>query len=524
MAAQFCESKKQPSILDETDVALTKDLVINGLHSLIHLHPVFSAYENLFNQTALDLKLSVECKPVNVNQNISEFLLHLSPCFLQQPAHYCLQWLIQTYRINENNIDNMMALILPYHETSMFVKCLRIMPLNKTSWCWMQPMIQRSGVTLSRQILIDKASSDPLFFEFILRTVNNAVDELNGKANALHRLFEFYTIITLGALDAGIKDFHLSNITGTIWKGFSSNAQDFCASSMAITGFLATKIEFEEEFLHKTIEILVNVCHDPQMKEESLLTLCLIYQTQQCGKILVKNVLTKLIDESMMNESIITTMIDVHKRSNLLSLSMSLITESLENVQKEINTKQNQQFVEKLMSGLCLNSEGADAMIRYINNRNKNFCLTTNASRCILNGLRSTVNSRPEIEIMVDDDITSISSDEDEDMVDLEKSTITQWYSRLLINLEKRYFYIYDAVRTDIMTKQDKDSSFLKIVLGKHFLIASFMYFSSHFRSLCFRAVLSYYSSKSYALRHFNFASARFVDVRSASIFKQNIK
>lgn len=361
------KSAKRLRILSDPEVPAAEDieiiyrLGISGLRSLIKLNSVFREYENsLFDRTFADSERSLETS--DLNQSIKKFLFQLSPYFLQEPAHACLEWLVRAYRINEDNIDDMMALILPYHETEMFVECIKKILLNdrKSSWYWMKPFQKRGGI-LSRQDIVAKATSDPFFFEFILRTVNDAVDELNEKANALQCWFAFYTVVTLDVLDGitEIKEFHVSNITSMILKGLSSKVRDFCAASMTIIALLVTKIELKEEFLNKTIGILANILIFPDMKKESLITLFLIHQTQNANsKIIIEKQLIELIDVST-----IETLIDIHKTNNkVFSLCLPLIVECVE---EYVNGKQNHLFVVKWISELRLNDGDAGALIRY---------------------------------------------------------------------------------------------------------------------------------------------------------------
>jgi U3 small nucleolar RNA-associated protein 10 len=68
-----------------------------GLEELLGIDPAFEQFEApLFSQLAKGLERSVQTKAVNkqLDENISSFLLHLSPYFLLKPAQKCLEWLI----------------------------------------------------------------------------------------------------------------------------------------------------------------------------------------------------------------------------------------------------------------------------------------------------------------------------------------------------------------------------------------------------------------------------------------------
>lgn len=62
-----------------------------------------------------------------------------------------------------------MALILPYHETNIFVRVLQLIDLNLPScshWSWLKTL-QIKGLHLPKGVLINHAVSDTAFLRFI---------------------------------------------------------------------------------------------------------------------------------------------------------------------------------------------------------------------------------------------------------------------------------------------------------------------------------------------------------------------
>lgn len=369
--SKLLESKKRDSILFDLKEAATKDretifeIGIRGLKKLILLNPSFSKFEQtLFDKTTLER--SVENSDVNLklNKSIKKFLLQLSPYFLQQPAHQCLEWLIRRYQINKYNIDELMALILPYHETMIFVKCVQIMKLqNEIGWDWIEP-IRKPGVPLSKQTILNRAAGDPSFLRFISKTTIKAVAVLDTRAYSLQAMFAFYSTVTLGALDIApkITDSHVNSISHALSKGLSSIVPDFCAASLMITGLLVTKTKLSNEFLDMIITKLANISH-PRLQEESLMLLVIIHQTQNdCMKAVNEELLAKIIG----NPSIPSTMGVIYRQNIcVLPLCLPLITASLKNFQlRKKGWKLCKTFVESLLGELSLKSDDAEAVIR----------------------------------------------------------------------------------------------------------------------------------------------------------------
>lgn len=367
------ESKSRASILfdpkeaAETDRQTIFDLAKRGLEELINLNPVFRQFQNtLFNASTITLERAVETAHVNetINQNIKKFLFQLSPYFLVHAAHNCLEWLIRRYDIHQYNVDDLMALILPYHETKIFVKCLQTIKLKnaKNRWYWMKD-IQKPGVAMSKQALINRAANDDAFLSFISHTTYAAVKELDRRAYSLQAVFAFYSTITLGALDAAnqITDAHVSNIAHTLSKGLSSIVPDFCAASMIITALLLTKIGIEDKFLKKIIEKLSKISHH-ELSKESIILLTIVCQTQSDSTLVVVDTfLSKMVDKS----SITAALGSLYKANiNVLPLCLPLIAKCLQTVDDKKKAKDNQKFVEMLLTELALNNADANAVIR----------------------------------------------------------------------------------------------------------------------------------------------------------------
>lgn len=353
----------------QTDRKLTSLLTGKlGLEELINLNASFQKFQNtLFDNSTINFERSVETSNVNetLNDNIKKFLFHLSPYFSMRAAHYCLEWLIRRYRIHEYNVDDLMALTLPYHETMMFVKCVQIVPLKdkNSRWKWMEP-IQKPGVPLSKQAIINRAANDPWFLKFISETTLAAVKELKARAHTLQACFAFYSTITLGALNSvsEIGDSHVSNISRTLLRGLKSEVIDFCASAMIITAYLLTKIHLADIFLTRIVERVSKNVTRNELRRDSIVLLIIIFQTQtDSTDDAVDIFLSQMKDDSMMA----TALGNLYKdKINILSLCLPLITKCLGQDVTGENAKRYHQFVEMLLTEVTFNSDDATTVIR----------------------------------------------------------------------------------------------------------------------------------------------------------------
>ncbi|KAG6334786.1 hypothetical protein ID866_4304 [Astraeus odoratus] len=91
--------------------------------------------QSLFSDAAKDMDRTLQTREVNANldRTINAFLAFLGPWLLEVPTSKVLEWLVRRFRINEFNIDAVLALFLPYHESPHFIKMLSILHIPPTS-------------------------------------------------------------------------------------------------------------------------------------------------------------------------------------------------------------------------------------------------------------------------------------------------------------------------------------------------------------------------------------------------------
>lgn len=286
------DKRKQPSILFDASQAASKDreviydIGISGLHELIQLNSAFAQFEDtLFDKTSIDLQRLVENKELNqkLDTNIRKFFFHVSPYFLLQPAHKCLEWLIRRFQIHEFNREDFVRLILPYHETLMFVRCVQIlaMPGKNDPLYWLSG-VKKSGSPLAKKAIINHAVGYPGFLRSYGEFLERAVQELDSKANVLQAMIAFYCTITIGVLDAvdSVNENLVTSILKTLTKGLNSKAIDFTAACYMIIGHLVTKASLAKKALETFLTRLCVLMH-PSLEGDAAMVMVLITDTQK---------------------------------------------------------------------------------------------------------------------------------------------------------------------------------------------------------------------------------------------------
>ncbi|XP_018577691.1 HEAT repeat-containing protein 1 [Anoplophora glabripennis] len=283
--------KKRASLLfDPKEAAgLKRETVyqigLEGLEELISKNEVFSQFKNsLFHITSRDFERSVHDDEANhkLDKTIRKFLVLLSPYFLLNCSHKALEWLINRYSINEYNREDLLMLILPYHESNIFVRLLQLLRFkdSRDSFYFLKAL-QKPGVHLPKQSLLQHAASDSSFLKFVTKYIKLLL-KFHEKPSVLTVAFNFYCSVFAGAVEYSEKvtEDQVSHILPLIIKGLNSPVADFCAASYVVTARLVTKSSFSDKLLDKLVEKLCDI-HVLGLKTEMCLVLIVLYQSQK---------------------------------------------------------------------------------------------------------------------------------------------------------------------------------------------------------------------------------------------------
>nr|XP_021533027.1 HEAT repeat-containing protein 1 isoform X3 [Aotus nancymaae] len=262
-----------------------------GLEELLGIDPSFEQFEApLFSQLAKTLERSVQTKAVNkqLDENISLFLIHLSPYFLLKPAQKCLEWLIHRFHIHLYNQDSLIACVLPYHETRIFVRVIQLLKINnsKHKWFWLLP-VKQSGVPLAKGTLITHCYKDLGFMDFICSLVTKSVKvfaEYPGSSAQLRVLLAFYASTIVSALVAAedVSDSVIAKLFPYIQKGLKSSLPDYRAATYMIICQISVKVTMEDTFVNSLAsQIIKTLTKIPSLIKDGLSCLIVLLQRQK---------------------------------------------------------------------------------------------------------------------------------------------------------------------------------------------------------------------------------------------------
>uniref|UniRef100_A0A4X2KD30 HEAT repeat-containing protein 1 n=1 Tax=Vombatus ursinus TaxID=29139 RepID=A0A4X2KD30_VOMUR len=287
VASLLFDCKEAASIDRDTIFAIG----CTGLEELIGIDPSFQKFESpLFSQLAKNLERSVQTKAVNkqLDENISLFLIRLSPYFMLKPAQKCLEWLIHRFHIHLYNQDSLIGCVLPYHETKIFVRVIQLLKISNPThkWNWLEP-VKMSGVHLAKGTLVTHCYKDLGFMDFICSLVTKSVKVFSaypGSSAQLRVLLTFYASTIVSALVSAndISDTLVAKLFPYIQKGLKSSLPDYRAATYMIICQVSVKVTMEDTFVHSLAsQIGKTLTKIPSLIKDGLGCLIVLLQRQK---------------------------------------------------------------------------------------------------------------------------------------------------------------------------------------------------------------------------------------------------
>lgn len=335
------------------------------MQELTKLSNLFLEFENtLFAQSSLNLERAIQDIKVNkkLDGEIERFLIFLSPYFLLNVAHKALEWLIYRFRIHEFNRDQFLLLILPYHETRMFIRALQLLDLSDEgdNWHWLQPL-QKPGVPLASITLINRISSDNALLKLICNHVVTATRIHSERATSLSTLYAFYTTSLLGTIEqvSIISEVQIGYMISTILKGLESSIADFAASTYMILAKLMSKMKLKDETTEK---LLLKIFKKTYLKEEALLLLFFLYNIPVHQLTTVpKSLATRLSELSWFIEIAIKFQ---SSNINILKFIVPLLQTNCRMILEDpLGTIRVQKMVNEILTRIKLDDIGVDTIL-----------------------------------------------------------------------------------------------------------------------------------------------------------------
>ncbi|EPQ56067.1 hypothetical protein GLOTRDRAFT_129071 [Gloeophyllum trabeum ATCC 11539] len=165
---------------DQHDLDSIHALGVSGFIRLKTLNPALNAYEDaLFSDATkgLDRTLLNVTANAELDKNIAGCLRLLGPYLMDAPTGRVIEWLVRRFRINEFNVENVLRLFLPYHDSPHFAKMVSILHLDKQSkWAFLLPF-KAAAQYLPRTALVTEMTRNTDLARFVASLFPSALEE-----------------------------------------------------------------------------------------------------------------------------------------------------------------------------------------------------------------------------------------------------------------------------------------------------------------------------------------------------------
>ncbi|RPD60690.1 hypothetical protein L227DRAFT_501246 [Lentinus tigrinus ALCF2SS1-6] len=169
-------------------------LGVNGFLQLKLLQPEVAQYEHaLFSEhaKAFDRTLQPAEQNAQLDSTIAAFLPLLGPFLLDAPTGKVLEWLVRRFRIHEFNVEDVVSLFLPYHETPHFTKMVSILHISDSSPLRFLQAYKTTVTPLHRQLLLKEMLSKSEVARLVIKILPSV---LKDHGAGVHRaLIAFHT-------------------------------------------------------------------------------------------------------------------------------------------------------------------------------------------------------------------------------------------------------------------------------------------------------------------------------------------
>lgn len=191
------DAREAAHIDDET----VYNLAWNGLLELKQLDAAFDAFDPSRDTTKLFSRQRIHFHRVQIAKSedlelsaaVARLLDALSPYFLLSATHKVLEFLVRRYEIHRYNVDDVMAMIISYHESKWFAKMVKLLHIHTTRWEFLL-QVKQSEEPLLRTALVQRAIDERSVIEFIFASATRI-----GAANP--KLISLYALVILQMLD-----------------------------------------------------------------------------------------------------------------------------------------------------------------------------------------------------------------------------------------------------------------------------------------------------------------------------------
>eukprot|EP00045_Choanoeca_perplexa_P017837 m.268280 g.268280 ORF g.268280 m.268280 type:complete len:2222 (+) comp17650_c0_seq1:65-6730(+) len=247
------DKEKAATLEDETICALGE----NGLQQLVTVDPQFREFEALFGSASIEVSRDLNTKQDNkaLDDRIDAFLRCLCPHMMMTAAHKALNWLIWHFQAQEYNTMTLLATILPYHATNIFVRVVGLIDLHPyPDWRFLS-IVQKTRLPMDRATLVKRASNSIAILNFVCNQVQLALRN-SVPVQSINFLVTLHTSIVTGVLAGAIDDAVLTTVLPSLLEGLRAEHVQVRSSAYAVMAQLVSTTALEPRPLQELLNHL----------------------------------------------------------------------------------------------------------------------------------------------------------------------------------------------------------------------------------------------------------------------------
>eukprot|EP01071_Lankesteria_metandrocarpae_P012879 Lankesteria_metandrocarpae@DN6368_c0_g1_i1.p1 len=202
-----------PKVAATIDKATLHYKALQGLSELSTTHNLTDAGEELFStqwlhhsRTKREFLKPQEAK--RLDDLVQDFLLRIVDVWNTEAGMDCLEYLVRQFDIHRFNVDDLISITLPQHDSPNFVRVVRICHIPRNSNLIFLEAVKSSGTVLSRKSIVKKMIKNPHLIALICGTLNKFVKR---NISIPAKMSKFFTLVFVELLtltvprDASIK-------------------------------------------------------------------------------------------------------------------------------------------------------------------------------------------------------------------------------------------------------------------------------------------------------------------------------
>ncbi|KAF8259327.1 armadillo-type protein [Lactarius quietus] len=249
---------------DKHDLESIHALALNAFIQLRQWNPALQSYESsLFSDAAkgTDRTLLPLEEAKELDGKISGFLPLLGSDLMEMPTGRVLEWLVRRFRINEFNVEEVLSLFLPYHDTPHFAKMVSILHVQPNAHWNFLNAYKSAAQSVPRTVLVTEMVRNVTVARFVASALPKTVKHRTAHRAlvAFHTAALFEYISRIKAPDDGVLAFLLPAMLEPLqYSAAQADTKDVVLSSYVLLSALSQKVVLQNAAIKVILSLMAS--------------------------------------------------------------------------------------------------------------------------------------------------------------------------------------------------------------------------------------------------------------------------